>query len=90
MFSPSFYLNLVNEVYGMSINPGDLPTKHPRIIKRLEKYFEIHPLPNNDWFSHLKPAIYFRDNSASIGGIPKNVLERFQKLFDALNELVIK
>ena len=90
MFTPSFYLNLVNKVYGIPIKTEDLPTKHPRIIKRLEKYFEIHPLQNNDWFSHLKPAIYFRDNSASIGGIPKNVLERFQKLFDALNKLLIK
>ena len=89
MFTPSFYLNLVNKVYGISIKTEDLPTKHPRIVYRLEKYFEIHPLPNNDWFSHLKPAIYLRDNSASIT-IPKNVLERFQKLFDALNELVIK
>ena len=88
MFTPSFYLNLVNQVYGTSIKTEDLLTKHPRIVYRLEKYFENHPLPN-DGFSHLEPAVYFRDNSPSIT-IPKNVLERFQKLFDALNELVIK
>ena len=90
MFTQNFYLNLVSQAYSRSIKVEHLPIKHPRIIKRLEKYFEIHPLPNNDWFSHLKPAIYFRDNSASIGEIPKSILDRFQKLFDALNELVIR
>ena len=89
MFTPSFYLTLANQVYGMAIKAEHLTTKHPRIIERLKGYFKDHPLPNNDRFSHLKPAIYLRDNSASITA-PKNSLDRFQKLFDALNKLVIK
>ena len=88
MFTPSFYLNLVSKVYRMPISAEDLPTKHPRIIYRLKEYFKGHPTLN-DGFSHLEPAIYLKNNSASIT-IPKSVLDRFQKLFDALNELVIK
>ena len=87
MFTSDFYLDLVNKVYGTSIKIGDLPTKHPRIIYRLEKYFEDHPL-QNDKFSHLEPAIYLRDNIADFV-IPEEVHTRFQELFSELSDLLV-
>ena len=85
MLTPDFYLELVNGTYSIpSIKKGDLP-KHSRIISRLEKYFETNPIPNGVRFSHLKPAEYLMKNIESIE-VPQKVLDRFQKVFDKLNE----
>ena len=84
MFTLDFYLKLVNGIFDISIKEADLP-KRSRIISRLESYFKTNPIPNGVRFSHLKPAEYLIKNIESIE-VPEEVLNRFQKVFDKLNE----
>ena len=84
MLTSNFYLELVNETYGISIERANLP-KRSGIIRRLESYLKKNPIPNNVRFSHIKPAEHLRANIKSIA-VPEEVLNRFQKVFDKLNE----
>ena len=84
MLTSNFYLELVNETYGSSIERANLP-KRSGIIRRLESYLKKNPIPNNVRFSHIKPAEHLRANIKSIA-VPEEVLNRFQKVFDKLNE----
>ena len=84
MFTPDFYLELVEGTYEISIKKEKVP-KRSRIISRLEKYFETDPIPNDGRFRHLKPAEHLMANIESIK-VPEEVLSRFQKVFDKLNE----
>ena len=84
MLTPGFYLELVNRTYDISIEYADLP-KRSRIISSLESYFKTNPIPNGVEFRHLKPAKYLMENIESIE-VPQGVLDRFQKVFDKLNE----
>ena len=89
MFNTGFYLNLVNSAYGSSINVGDLPNKHPRILRRIEAYLEKNPLPNNTNFNHYSPARYLSENIASLAKkLSEKELERFQKAFTDLDKLL--
>ena len=84
MLTLDFYLKLVNSTYGISIKKADLP-KRSRVISRLRSYFETKPIPNGVRFSHIKPAEYLMKNIELIE-VPQEVLDRFQKVFDKLNE----
>ena len=89
MFDPEFYLNLVNGEFGTSLSVSDLPEGHPRIVRRVEQYFEQNPLPQSVEFNHYRPARYF---STKIGSLKSQLtqlqLDRFQKAFSALNKLL--
>ena len=85
MFTPDFYLKLVEGTYGISIKKENVP-KRSRIISRLEKYFETDPIPNYGRFRHLKPAEYLMKNIETIE-VPEEVLNRFRKVFDKLNDI---
>ena len=81
----SFYtLELVERTYGISIKKVDLP-KRSRVISRLESYFKTNPIPNNVRFSHIKPAEHLMANIETTE-VPEEILSRFQKVFDSLNE----
>ena len=84
MLTPDFYLKLVNGAFDLSIKETDLPM-HPRIISSLESYFKKYPIRNGVGFSHLKPANYLMAYIES-AKVPEEVLRRFQKVFDQLNE----
>ena len=89
MFDADFYLSLVNLEFKSSLTVADLPAGRPRIISRLELYFGNKPLPNNVKFNHYRPARYFSENIGSLeSGLTELQLDRFQKAFDALNELL--
>lgn len=89
MFTSDFYLSLVNGAYGSSISAGDLPSVHPRILRRIEQYLVDSPLPGGESFNHYRPAHYFSVHLASLtDAIPEADLECFQKAFDALNKLL--
>jgi hypothetical protein len=84
MFDPVFYLELVNGEYRNElikrIFQGDLP-QNPRIIGRLELYFQRTPLKNNLKFnrehaSELTPKMSTKSQ------------ERFQTVFNALNRIL--
>ncbi len=89
MFEPSFYLALVNGEYGSSISEADIPAGHPRIIRRLEQYFQNNPLPNGARFNHFRPARYFTDKISGLASqLSDAEIERFQDAFDKLNGLL--
>ena len=92
MFEADFYLQLVNAEYqkGLAapVTVADLAVQHPRVLVRLEKYFEQHPL-NGESFNHFRPARYF---SSQIDNLkPKlstTTLDRFEAAFKTLNALL--
>ena len=92
MFDMPFYLELVNAEYKNEltgpIGEAALTEKHPRILVRLEKYFETNPLKTGK-FNHYRPARYFAEHLAEL--TPKlsaAALDRFEAAFKALNALL--
>lgn len=93
MFDTAFYLKLVNLEYKNDLQKNivqkDLINKHPRILVRLDKYFESNPLKKGINFSHYRPARYFTENVASLSkSITKETLDRFEEAFIKLNALI--
>lgn len=89
MFDPEFYLRLVNNEYGTSVGVGDLPKGAPRIVVRLQAYFEENPLPKGAKYNHYRPARYFAENIGSLErDLTDSVLDRFRKAFETLNALL--
>ncbi len=89
MFDPDFYLKLVNSGFETSLTISDLP-KRTRIIRRLENYFENNPLSNDVKFNHYRPAFYLSKNIQSLeNDLTDPQLDRFQKVFDVLNKLLV-
>ena len=89
MFDPEFYLKLVNNEFGICLTVSDLPEDPPRIVSRLERYFENNPLPDNARFNHYRPARYFSGNIKSLESeLTDPQLSHFQQAFNALNNLL--
>ena len=89
MFEPEFYLKLVNGAFGSSIGLTDLPSKHPRILHRLEKYLVENPLSRDAIFNHYIPARYLSENIGSLENeLSEQELDRFEQAFTALNALL--
>ena len=89
LFSDEFYLQLVNGEFETNLTVDDLPIGSPRILRRLEKYFKQKPLPNNVNFNHYRPARYFSEKIEKLENqLTDRQLERFQKVFDTLNDLL--
>ena len=90
MFDPKFYLKLVNGEFGTNLTVNALPPGVPRIVRRLEDYFENNPLPNGVKFNHYRPALYLSKNLDSLeADLTESDIERFQETFDALNKLLV-
>ena len=90
MFTPEFYLKLVNGEFETSLSMSDLSSGSPRILQRLENYFENTPLPNAANFNHYRPALYFSMNIDKLeSSLTESDLNRFQSAFDALNKLLV-
>ena len=91
MFDPDFYLSIVNDVYGSSISESDISIGHPGIVRRLEKYFSDNPLTSEERFNHYRPAKYLAENISSLDGqLSDVVLQKFQRVFDRLNSLLVR
>ena len=89
MFNPRFYMELVNGAYGFSISVEDLPTSHPRILRRVEEYLEDNPLPGGVNFNHYRPALYFSENRGTLADkLDDAIFNRFQRAFDIVNNLL--
>ena len=84
MFTPKFYLDLVNSVYSESLTESDLSkSQKPHINSRLEER-------RGKKHNHKKIAEYFKDNIDSLEKkLDDPTLDRFQKLFDTLNQLLV-
>ncbi len=94
MFSEDFYLKLVSAAYAgdlpAPITTADLTVTHPRILKRLESYFEQNPMKQGG-FNHYRPARYFAEHFSDFGKeLDSATLDRFESAFKALNMLVQK
>ncbi len=88
MFDLAFYLKLVDEAFGASIDDSSLP-QGPRIVRHLERYLTNNPLPNGAHFNHYRPAFYFSKNVSTLADeLTESELIRFQRAFDALNKLL--
>lgn len=89
MFDPTFYLELANCEYKLSLQETTLPMEGARITHRLDKFFEDFPLPGGIEFKHYRPARYFSENIATLESeISETVLDRFECMFKTLNGLL--
>lgn len=92
MFTPAFYVDLVNAEFSAQLatplTVTALASKHPRILQRLEEYFDKHPLAQGK-FSHYRPARYFSENLKKLAKkTPAEAKDRFEQAFRALNALI--
>lgn len=92
MFEVGFYVDLVNEEYKASlaqpIKESNLTSKHPRVLRRLEEYFEKHPL-SGATFNHFRPARLFAERAGALRPkLSDTTLARFEKAFKKLNGLL--
>ena len=89
MFATEFYIGLMNGEFEVSVSVTDLPEDRPRILQRIEEYLKNNPLPNSMIFNHYRPARFFSENISSLQeGLSNETLDRFQRAFDALNQLL--
>ena len=89
LFDPKFYLLLVNGVFGSSMALSRLKDKHPRILRRIERHLDRHPLPDNVKFNHYRPAYYFNSKIESLAEkVDGETLDRFRRVFEKLNDLL--
>jgi hypothetical protein len=93
MFGVDFYLRLVNEEFQRNlaspISPANLKNKAPRILVRLDQYFEKVPMVSGASFNHFRPARYFAENLSTLSKhIPSEALDRFDAVFTTLNSLL--
>ena len=63
MFDPEFYLKLVNGEFGVSLKLSQLSSTYPKILQRLEKRLEKHPLPKKRAAQSLSPCSIFECES---------------------------
>ena len=89
MFDADFYLQLVNGEFKTDLAVNELPEGPTRIVSRLEKHLEENPLPNDAMFNHYRPARYFSEKIGSLKSeLTDSQLDRFQEVFDKLNDLL--
>lgn len=69
LFPPAFYLSLVNGAYRKELPSrltlASLPKGNPRIVRRLEDYFQANSIASGK-FNHYQPADYFFNNKATL------------------------
>jgi hypothetical protein len=91
MFDEGLYLQLVNDEFSSAlrskIEPKDLLSQSPRILRRLEDYFNRNPLNGGAKFNHYRPARFFAEQASNLK-ISELVLDRFEKAFKAVNALL--
>jgi hypothetical protein len=100
LFSTDFYMTLVNETYRAEISEvTDIPeridisdfkddNKRPRIVKRLEKYFNRYHI-NEGEFEHYAPAKYFEDNRDFLKNeLDDESIANFEEVFTEFNSLL--
>ena len=94
MFTPGFYLDLINGAYAGDLSSGkikiaDLSSQHPRILVRLGEYFNKHPLKAGVQFNHFAPARYLAQNIGTLGPkLDAATLGRFEEAFKTINALL--
>ena len=93
MFGADFYLSLVNSEYAADlvtpIKSNMLSSTTPRMVPKLEGFFQANPPKTGIQFNHYRPARYFAENVTTLSSaIPQIALDRFEAAFKALNALL--
>jgi predicted ATP-dependent endonuclease of OLD family len=93
MFDVAFYLKLVNAEYASDLSKkakeADVKTGNPRILVRLEEFFEAKPLKGAVRFNHFRPARYFTENTTTLKkSISAATMDRFEAACKKLNALL--
>lgn len=90
MFDESFYLGLVNGEFkpAKPVVATALNANVPRMVARLEAYFDQNPLGGDAQYNHYRPARYLAENPSRCGPVPEPTLARFEQAFAALNKLL--
>lgn len=93
MFELGFYLKLVTGEYGQSLSKKptakDIKSGHPRVLVRLEQYFQANPTKEGHRFNHYRPARFLNENLGTLKkSIPAGTLDRFEQAFERLNSLL--
>lgn len=82
LFTVEEYLRLYNNAFSASLKPSDLAGDGP-VVKRIEQ--KAGP------FDHGRPAeVLLREPEPFLGSLGESTLERFEKLFDLVNETLPK
>ena len=90
LFDADFYLKLVNEEFGTSIEESDLSPGN-LILARIKAHPNFNQPPSNFSFNHYRPARFFHSNIDSLEGyISEAVLDRWESVFGKLNCLLTK
>ncbi len=92
IFMPGFYLKLVNGAYrdalAKPLTLDMLPVGGPRIVKRIEAYFDQNGIDGGR-FNHYLPAEYFMKEQVSLlGEVDTATVERAERLFNRVNSLL--
>ena len=92
IFEPAFYLKLVNESYGTEllepVSMKAISGKDPRIVKRLEAYFESAGIAGGH-FDSYRPAAWLLENHARLREeISDDAIERAVSMFQRVNSLL--
>ena len=92
LFNSDYYLGLVNTAYakhllGNSITAADLNNNIPRIVRRVEEYFQQHDI-NGGHFDHYRPAALLLRPGAAPPTVSANTLELAEQLFMRINALI--
>jgi len=94
MLARSLYITMINKCYSLN-GPHKLPKAKPpnapiRVVKEVEDHFATLP-PESPEFDHYMPALFLMENTADLRtALPDldQALDRFEKLFKDLNELL--
>lgn len=92
LFEASFYLELVNDAYQGMLKSKKLTLKElpadARLVRRVERAFEARGL-NQGRMNHFSPASALARGQAKYAEkIPAATLDRAERLFEKINELV--
>ncbi len=91
MFDETLYVQLVNEEFSDSLTTQlkakDLTSQAPRILVRIEDYFDKNPLKGGAKFNHYRPARFFAEKASSLA-IPDATLDRFETACRAVDALL--
>ena len=91
LFDPNYYMALVSDAYkrelgGASAKVSDLLQAGPRVVPRVEHYFEAQAIGTG--FGHAFVAEHFARNLTTLPAPPTSTLDRFEELFKRLNGML--
>jgi predicted ATPase len=88
LFTPSYYLELVNGAYETKVKVGDLKAKDGRIVGRVEQHFKENGIAGGR-LNHYKPSAYLlREQVKMLPKLNESTLQAASDLFDYVNALL--